>query len=81
MEIRDNIVSIKKLIYADELEIGECFRYNNHIYLKTKIALPIMSSVITYVDLTADTIYPGDAFKNIYVEPVKAYVQIESVKS
>ena len=82
MEIKDYIIS-KKSIYADELEIGECFKYNNHIYLKAKMALSMVfiSSDIVYVNLTNNTIYPSYEFKGICVEPVKAYVQIETVKS
>lgn len=74
MEIRDDIVS-KKLIYADELEIGECFKYIDHIYLKANVHN--CESRIIYVDLTDNMIYPEFEFKETCVDPIKAYVQIE----
>ncbi len=82
MEIKDDLIS-KRLIYTDDLNIGECFRYNNHIYLKTKMALSMVfvGSDIVYVNLTDNEIYPSHEFKGICVEPVKAYVQIKYCKS
>ena len=83
MEIKDDIMR-KNRIVADELEIGECFKYDNHIYLKAGIArstfFSAVGSDIAYVDLTANETYPGYEFKGICVEPVKAHVQIKHCK-
>ncbi len=82
MEIKDDII-MKKLIYADDLKIGECFKYNNHFYLKAEAASTrtfFTYSDIAYVDLTDNKIHPSYEFKGVQVEPVKAHVQIKYCK-
>lgn len=83
MEIHDDIIR-KKWVEANELEIGECFKYDGHIYLKTKIVVPTscqyLVDSIAYVDLTANKTYPGYELNGIDVEPVKAHVQIKYCK-